>query len=65
MFKNILGHPKTSVTGILTAAVIVAGVLSQQGITGGKAGSGTIVTLVGALATALLGMLAKDPGASS
>jgi len=39
----------------------IAGVLSQQGITLGAAGSGTVVTLAGALASALLGLLAKDP----
>lgn len=59
---NIWKHPKTSVSGLLIAAVTVAGVLSQHGITLGKAGTGTVVTLVGALATALLGLLAKDPG---
>ena len=64
MFKNFIAHPKTTATGILTAAVIVAGVLSQQGISGGKAGSGTVITLIGALATALLGMLAKDPSSN-
>jgi len=33
-------------------------VLSQQGITLGSAGSGTVVALVSGLATALLGLLA-------
>jgi len=61
---NIWNHPKTSVAGLLIAIVTVAGVLSQQGIDLGHAGSGTIVTLAGALATALLGLLAKDPGAN-
>ena len=59
---NIWNHPKTSVAGLLIAIVTVAGVLSQQGINLGHAGAGTIVTLAGALATALLGLLAKDPG---
>jgi hypothetical protein len=36
-------------------------VLSQQGLTLGTAGSGTIVTLISAIATALLGLLARDP----
>ena len=60
-FSNIWNHPSTSVTGLLIALVTIAGVFSQQGITLGKAGSGTIVTLVSAIATALLGLLARDP----
>ncbi len=59
--SNIWNHPKTSATGLLIAIVTIAGVLSQQGITLGKAGTGTVVTLAGALATALLGLLARDP----
>jgi hypothetical protein len=39
----------------------MAGVLSQQGVTLGTVGTGTVVTVVGAFATALLGLLAKDP----
>ncbi len=58
---NIWNHPKTSAAGLLIAVVSIAGVLSQQGITLGKAGTGTVVTLASALATALLGLLAKDP----
>jgi hypothetical protein len=45
--------------------VSVAGVLSEQGVTLGKAGTGTVVTLLSALATALLGLLAKDPGSAN
>ncbi len=63
LFANALNHPRTTATGLLIATVSVAGVLSQQGITLGKAGSGSIITLVSALATALLGLLARDPGA--
>ena len=62
---NIWNHPKTSAAGLLIAIVTVTGVLSQQGINLGHAGAGTIVTLAGALATALLGLLAKDPGTNS
>ncbi|MGB7264268.1 MAG: hypothetical protein WBC92_02070, partial [Terracidiphilus sp.] len=58
---NIWNHPKTSAAGLLIAVVSVAGVLSQQGLTLGKVGNGTVVTLASALATALLGLLAKDP----
>lgn len=59
--SNIWRHPKTSVAGVLIAASTMAGVLSQQGVTLGKLGNGTVVAFVGALATALLGLLAKDP----
>lgn len=59
---NIWNHPKTSITGLLIAAATIAGTLSQQGISLGHAGSGTVVALVSAIATALLGLLAKDPG---
>jgi len=59
--SNIWNHPKTSAAGLLIAVVTIAGVLSQQGITLGSAGSGTVVTLLSGLATALLGLLARDP----
>jgi hypothetical protein len=62
---NIWKNPKTSVTGVLLAVVTIAGALSQQGITLGTAGTGTVITLVSGLATALLGLLAKDPGEQS
>jgi hypothetical protein len=60
--RNIWEHPRTSAAGLLIAIATIAGVLSQQGITLGAAGTGTVVSLVGALAAALLGLLAKDPG---
>jgi hypothetical protein len=62
---NIWNQPKTSAAGLLIAVASIAGVLSQQGVTLGKAGTGTVVTLASALATALLGLLAKDPEATS
>jgi hypothetical protein len=62
---NIWNHPKTSVAGLLIATISIAGVLSQQGINLGQAGAGTVVTLVSAVATALLGLLAKDPAGAS
>ncbi|MGP8253023.1 MAG: hypothetical protein ACLQHF_13400 [Terracidiphilus sp.] len=62
--SNIWNHPKTSAAGVLIAAVTIAGVLSQQGISLGKAGSGTVISLVTAIATALLGLLARDPSQS-
>lgn len=65
MLSNIWNHPKTSVAGVLLCVLTIAGVLSQQGITLGTAGTGTVVALIGALATAFLGLLAKDPGSVS
>ena len=59
--SNIWNHPKTSAAGLLIAIATIAGTLSQQGVTLGSAGTGTVVTLVGAIATALLGLLAQDP----
>jgi len=63
VFENALAHPRTSTAGVLIALVSISGVLSQQGITFGKVGSGTVVSLVTAMASALLGLLARDPGA--
>ena len=63
VFENALAHPRTSTAGLLIAVVSVMGVLSQQGITLGKAGTGSVVSLVTAMASALLGLLARDPGA--
>jgi hypothetical protein len=62
---NIWNHPKTSIAGLLIAVATIAGILSQHGISLGTAGSGTMVSLIGALATALLGLLAKDPDQQS
>jgi len=59
--RNVWEHPRTSAAGLLIAITTIAGVLSQQGIALGAAGTGTVVSLVGALAAALLGLLAKDP----
>lgn len=63
--SNIWNHPKTSVAGVLIAIVTIAGVLTRQGISISAAGNGTVVTLVSALATALLGLLAQDPQKSA
>ena len=62
---NIWNHPRTSAAGLLIAVVSISGVLSQQGVTLGKAGTGNVVTLIAAIATALLGLMAKDPGGNS
>ena len=63
--SNICNHPRTSAAGLLIAIGTVASVLSQQGITLGAAGSGTVISLVSAMATALLGLLARDPANSA
>jgi hypothetical protein len=63
--SNVWNHPKTSAAGLLIAVVTIASVLSRQGVTLGAAGTGTVVSLVGAIATALLGLLARDPGGES
>jgi hypothetical protein len=63
--KNIWNHPKTSAAGLLIAVASIAGVLSQQGVSLGNVGTGTVVSLASALATALLGLLAKDPSSAS
>jgi hypothetical protein len=59
--SNIWNHPKTSAAGLMIAIVTIAGVFSQHGVTLGTAGGGTVIALVGAVATAILGLLAKDP----
>lgn len=64
IFSNVLEHPRTSAAGVLIAVVSFTGVLSQQGISFGKAGTGTVVSLVAAVASALLGLVARDPGAT-
>jgi hypothetical protein len=65
VFSNIWNHPRTTAAGLLISVASIASVLSQQGISFGEAGKGTVVTLVGALASALLGLLAKDPSAQT
>ncbi|MGB7985035.1 MAG: hypothetical protein WCF54_07740 [Terracidiphilus sp.] len=62
--KNIWSSPKTSITGLLIATVTIARVFSQQGITLGTVGNGTVISLLTGLATALLGLLARDPDSS-
>ena len=63
--SNIWLHPKTSAAGLLIGVVTISSVLAQHGITLGAAGSGTVVTLVSGLASALLGLLARDPAVST
>jgi len=64
-FANIWNHPRTTLTGLLIGVASVGSVLSQQGVTIGKAGAGNYVTLATGLATVLLGMLAQDPAPSA
>lgn len=64
-FSNIWNHPMTSVAGLLIAITTVTGVLLAQGITLGHLGTGTVVSLIAAIATAFLGLLSKDPGSSA
>jgi hypothetical protein len=63
--SNIWKSPKTSIAGLLIGIITIAGVFSQQGITLGAAGNGTVITLVSGLATALLGLLARDPASTA
>ncbi len=53
-------NPKSSCAGLLLGVTTIAGVLSANGVTLGHAGNGTRVALISALATAFLGLLAKD-----
>ncbi len=64
LLSNIVSQPKTSIAGLLIGIATVAGVLSQQGVTLGTAGKGTMVALIGGIAAALLGLISQDPGAS-
>lgn len=60
MMGRVIEHPKTSAAGLLLALTTVLGVLQQQGISLGHVGTGTVISLVSGVATAMLGLLAKD-----
>ncbi len=60
LLGRILEQPKTSAAGLLVALTTVLGVLQQQGVSLGHVGTGTVISLGSALATAVLGLLAKD-----
>lgn len=62
--NNALQHPKTTITGILVGVLTVAPVFSGQGITFGHAGTGTSLALISGLASAVLGLVAKDPNST-
>ncbi len=61
VLSNVLQHPKTSAAGVLIGLISISQVLSQQGITLGKAGTGSKLELISGLASAALGLLARDP----
>jgi hypothetical protein len=60
MFQRITANPKSSCIGLLLAVTTVTGALTAQGVTLGHAGTGTTVTLISGVATALMGLLARD-----
>ncbi len=65
MYKNIWVHPKTSIAGVLIAISTILSVCMTQHVTLGHAGTGTVVELLSAICTALLGLVAKDPSSKS
>ncbi len=60
LLGRILEQPKTSAAGLLVALTTVLGVLQTQGVSLGHVGTGSVISLGSALATAMLGLLAKD-----
>ena len=62
---NIWLHPKTSTSGLLIAVVTIGRVFSQQGISFGTVGNGSALTLILGVATALLGLMARDPSGAA
>jgi hypothetical protein len=62
LITYISQNPKTSLIGLLISVSTITGVLTQQGVTLGHAGTGTVVALISGLAAAFLGLFAKDPG---
>ena len=60
MIDRVVQHPKTTAAGLLIGLTSVLGVLQQQGFSFGQVGKGTGMSLATGLATALLGLLARD-----
>jgi hypothetical protein len=60
MIDRVIQHPKTSAAGLLIGLTSVLGVLQQQGVSLGHVGTGSGISLATALASAVLGLLAKD-----
>lgn len=63
--RHAIQNWKTSAAGVLIAIVAVCGALATQGVSLGHAGTGTVVSLITAIASAVLGVLARDPGQPS
>jgi hypothetical protein len=60
LWQRVVTNPKTSIAGLLIGLATACGVLSQQGVSLGHAGTGTVVALISAMATAFLGLLSQD-----
>jgi len=60
IFGRATQNPRTTLAGALIALTSVLGVLQQHGVSLGHVGAGTGISLATALATALLGVMAKD-----
>ena len=60
VIERVVQHPKTTAAGLLLGLTSVLGVLEQQGVSFGHVGKGSGLSLATGLATALLGLLAKD-----
>jgi hypothetical protein len=60
MIDRMVKSPKTTAAGLLLGLTSVLSVLEQQGVSFGHVGKGTGMSLATGLATALLGLLAKD-----
>lgn len=60
IFDRVFRNWKSSLRGLLVAVVVICGVLAAQGVTLGRAGTGSVVGLVAALAIALQGLLSRD-----
>ena len=60
LIDRMVKSPKTTAAGLLLGLTSVLGVLEQQGVSFGHVGKGSGISLATGLATALLGLLAKD-----
>ena len=60
MIDRVVKSPKTTAAGLLLGLTSVLGVLQQQGVSFGHVGQGSGISLATGLATAILGLLAKD-----
>ena len=60
VIDRVVKHPKTTAAGLLIGLTSVLGVLEQQGVSFGHVGKGSGISLAAGLATAPLGVLARD-----